>query len=94
MYMYMSIHKHIADCGADFCRECIGQRSLWGDSHKKHTYAAYAYVMIELGTGMIAMSPIALTRRLKVSLRCEAMMQLKTWSCFRAIEMLVENAKY
>lgn len=32
---YMYIHRHIADCGADFCRECIRQRSPWGDSHKK-----------------------------------------------------------
>lgn len=35
---------------------------------KKHTSAAYAYVMIELGKGTIAMSPITLTRRLKVYL--------------------------
>lgn len=35
---------------------------------KKHTSAADAYVMIELGKGTIAMSPITLTRRLKVYL--------------------------
>lgn len=45
--------------------------------------------MIELGKGTIAMSPITLTRRLKVYLEVmsDAMMQMKTSNCFSAIEI-------